>query len=112
MLFFNKDVYRYLGDFTNPEAKNMGTRIQRAWCSATSLPFPDYANRVEFPENREYVFDRKSATIHEQEYWDLLLRMAYFCKERTKPQGDDKHNFGCSRAERVELPADGIIEGL
>lgn len=112
VLFFNKDVYRYLGDYTDPDAKNMATRIQQAWCGAISLPFPDYATRVEFPDNPVYIFDRKSATIHAPEYWKLLLRIAYLCKLRTKPQGDFKHNFGRSQVVRVRTPTDGIIEGL
>jgi hypothetical protein len=50
VLLFNKDVYGYLGDYTKPDADNMGTRIQKAWCSAIGLSYPYYASRVEFPK--------------------------------------------------------------
>lgn len=61
MLLFNKDVYAFLGDYRDYDANNMGTRIQKAWCSALSLPYPDNATLVNFPDNPQYRFDRQSA---------------------------------------------------
>ena len=51
MLLFNKDVYAFLGDYRDYDANNMGTRIQKAWCSALGLPYPDNATLVNFPVN-------------------------------------------------------------
>ncbi|MGN5174698.1 YagK/YfjJ domain-containing protein [Aeromonas sp. 102P] len=31
VLFFNKDIYGYLGCYQNSDGENMGTRIQKAW---------------------------------------------------------------------------------
>lgn len=112
VLFFNKDDYAFLGDYTNHDANNMATRIQKAWCSALSLPFPYYASLVHFPANSSYAFTRKTATTHSESYRAFLLRIAYLCKVRTKPVGDRWRNFGCSMAESVALPTDGIIGGL
>lgn len=104
VLFFNKDNYAFLGDYTNHDANNMATRIQKAWCSALSLPFPDYASLVHFPTNSSYAFTRMTATTHSQSYTDFLLRIAYLSKVRTKPVRDRWRNFGCSLAESVTPP--------
>lgn len=41
MLLFNADVYGYLGNYQELNAKNMATRIQKAWCSAIGLAHED-----------------------------------------------------------------------
>jgi hypothetical protein len=97
VLLFNKDHYAFLGDYTSHDANNMATRIQRAWCSALGLTFPEYTELVHFPKNNAYIFDQKSAVIHSPMYIDFLKRMAYLCKESTKIVGDDRRNFGCSQ---------------
>lgn len=96
-LFFNKDHYAFLGDYTNPDANNLATRIRRAWCSALALPYPDYAHLAHIPRNHSYWFDRKSAVIHSSMYRKFLLRMTYLFKVRTKLVDDGMRNFGCSQ---------------
>ncbi|MBL0593487.1 inovirus Gp2 family protein [Aeromonas veronii] len=95
VLLFHKDVYAFLGNYTNHEADNMATRIQRAWCSALSLSYPDYSSLVHFPANPVYVFDRCTAAIYSTTYHKFLLRIAYLAKVRTKVTGT--RNFGCSQ---------------
>lgn len=112
VLFFNKDVYSFRGKHTDPDAKNMSTRIQRAWCSALRLPYPAHKELVHFPRAGSYGFSRKSATLGYAMFQSFLIRVAYLCKVESKPLGDDKNNFGCSHAVRVPLPTNGIVLGL
>ena len=96
MLLFNKDVYAFLGDYRDYDANNMGTRIQKAWCSALDLPYPDNATLVNFPVNPQYKFDRNSARNLDENFSAFLFRMAYLSKQRTKV-ADGQRNFGCSQ---------------
>lgn len=100
VLFFNKDQYAFLGDYSNRDADNLATRVQRAWCSALDLHYPDAAKLVHIVENGAYRYDHKAAVLHSSTYWKLLIRIAYLCKERTKVMGDGFRSFGCSQAER------------
>ncbi|OCQ42339.1 hypothetical protein A6767_01940 [Aeromonas veronii] len=95
VLLFNKDIYAYLGAYHNAESDNMAIRIQRAWCSALGLTYPDYASLVHFPNNPAYVFDRRAATVHSPVFREFLLRAAYLAKTRTKVPG--QRNFGSSQ---------------
>ncbi|HEO9035533.1 TPA: inovirus Gp2 family protein [Serratia marcescens] len=97
VLLFNKDVYGYLGDYTKPDADNMGTRIQKAWCSAIGLSYPDYASRVEFPKNHSAWFTRQDALTLSPDYYDFLLRVAYLAKTYSKDSHDGYRNFGTSQ---------------
>ncbi len=97
VLLFNKDRYAYLGNYTDPDAVNMATRIQRAWCSALQLPYPDNAPLVHFPPNHTYRFDRVSAALRDTDYTSFLIRLAYLSKLATKDIGDGRRNFGCSQ---------------
>jgi len=97
VLLFNKDVYGYLGDYTKPDADNMGTRIQKAWCSATGLDYPYYATRVNFPNNHSAWFTRHDALTLSDNYYDFLLRMAYLTKDYSKDVYDGYRNFGTSQ---------------
>jgi len=95
VLLFNKDIYAYLGAYHNAESDNIAIRIQRAWCSALGLTYPDYASLVHFPNNPAYVFDRRAATVHSPVFREFLLRAAYLAKTRTKVPG--QRNFGSSQ---------------
>lgn len=97
VLLFNKDVYGYLGDYTKPDADNMGTRIQKAWCSAIGLSYPDYASRVEFPKNHSAWFTRQDALTLSPDYYYFLLRVAYLAKTYSKDSHDGYLNFGTSQ---------------
>lgn len=97
VLLFDKDIYGYLGDYTNPDADNMGTRIQKAWCSAIGLDYPHYANRVHFPRNHSACFTRHDALTLSDDYYDFLLRVAYLSKDYSKDVNDGYRNFGTSQ---------------
>lgn len=99
VLFFNKDHYAFLGNYTDHDANNMATRLQKAWCSALKLPYPDYAVLVNFPSNNAYHVDRADVMLRAPNYIGFLCRMAYLCKERTKLIGDGFRNFGCSQTK-------------
>ncbi|RRZ71455.1 inovirus Gp2 family protein [Klebsiella oxytoca] len=97
VLLFDKDVYGYLGNYTKPDADNMATRIQKAWCSAIDLDYPYYASRVEFPENHSAWFTRQDALKLSPDYYDFLLRVAYMAKEYSKDFHDGYRNLGTSQ---------------
>ncbi|MDT3413373.1 UNVERIFIED_ORG: hypothetical protein QE398_003742 [Atlantibacter sp. SORGH_AS 304] len=97
VLLFDKDVYDYLGNYTNSNADNMGTRIQKAWCSAIWLDYPYYANRVEFPKNHSAWFTRYDALTLSPDYCEFLLRVAYLAKTYSKDVNASYRNFGTSQ---------------
>lgn len=97
VLLFNADVYGYLGNYQDPDADNMATRIQKAWCSALGLDYPDYATLAEFPPNAVYRFSRFDALDRSPVYWGFLIRLAYLAKTRTKDTYSVYRNFGTSQ---------------
>lgn len=97
VLLFDREVYAYLGNYTKVDADNMGTRIQKAWCSAIGLDYPDYASRVHFPKNHSAWFTRDAALTLNNDYYDFLLRVAYLTKYNTKDLSDGYRNFGTSQ---------------
>ncbi|WP_241767211.1 inovirus Gp2 family protein [Buttiauxella noackiae] len=101
MLLFNEDVYGYLGNYQELNAKNMATRIQKAWCSAIGLAHEDYATLAELPPNAVYRFSRFDALDRTQIYWDFLIRLAYLAKTRTKDVHSGYRNFGTSQCPRL-----------
>nr|WP_231858606.1 inovirus-type Gp2 protein [Pantoea ananatis] len=96
-MLFNREVYGYLGDYTNRGADNMATRIQKAWCSAIGLEYPDYAYLPHFPKNHSAWFTRHDALTLSSDYYDFLLRVAYMAKYNTKDLSDGYRNFGTSQ---------------
>lgn len=96
-LLFNADVYGYLGNYMDPDADNMATRIQKAWCSAIDLNYDEYAALAEFPPNPIYRVSRFDALERTKIYWDFLIRLAYLAKTRTKDIHDGYRNFGTSQ---------------
>ncbi|WP_279062807.1 inovirus Gp2 family protein [Lelliottia amnigena] len=101
MLLFNADVYGYLGNYQELNAKNMATRIQKAWCSAIGLAHEDYSTLAEFPPNAVYRFSRIDALDRSTLYWDFLIRLAYLAKTRTKDVHSDYRNFGTSQCPHL-----------
>jgi len=97
MLLFNADVYGYLGNYQELNAKNMATRIQKAWCSAIGLAHEDYSTLAEFPPNAVYRFSRFDALDRNPVYWGFLIRLAYLAKTRTKDVHSGYRNFGTSQ---------------
>ncbi|WP_431223351.1 inovirus Gp2 family protein [Serratia sp. L9] len=101
MLLFNEDVYRFLGNYNDRDADNMATRIQKAWCSAIALDYPDYATLAEFPDNPVYRFSKFDALDRNPVYWSFLIRLAYLAKTRTKDAHSGYRNFGISQCSRL-----------
>ncbi|HHJ4615633.1 TPA: inovirus Gp2 family protein [Citrobacter freundii] len=100
VLLFNADVYGYLGNYQELNAKNMATRIQKAWCSAIGLAHEDYFTLAEFPPNAVYRFSRLDALDRNPVYWNFLVRLAYLAKTRTKDVHSGYRNFGTSQCSR------------
>ncbi|EJF2467164.1 inovirus Gp2 family protein [Escherichia coli] len=97
ILLFDKEVYAYLGNYTESNADNMGTRIQKAWCSAIGLDYPEYAYLPHFPKNHSIWFTRHDALTLSDDYYDFLLRVAYLSKDYSKDFYDGYRNFGASQ---------------
>ncbi|EJV1071799.1 MULTISPECIES: inovirus Gp2 family protein [Enterobacteriaceae] len=97
VLLFDRDIYGYLGDYTKGGADNMGTRIQKAWCSAIGLDYFDYAYLPHFPKNHSAWFSRSDALALRPDYHNFLLRLAYLAKEYSKDFHDGNRNFGTSQ---------------
>ncbi|HHC5270958.1 TPA: inovirus Gp2 family protein [Klebsiella pneumoniae] len=97
VLLFDKEVYAYLGNYTESDADNMATRIQKAWCSATGLDYPEYAYLPHFPKNHSICFTRHDALTLSDDYYDFLLRVAYLSKDYSKDFYDGYRNFGTSQ---------------
>lgn len=71
ILLFDKEVYAYLGNYTESDADNMGTRIQKARCSAIGLDYPEYAYLPHFPKNHSIWFTRHDALTLSDDYYDF-----------------------------------------
>ncbi|WP_034461571.1 inovirus Gp2 family protein [Buttiauxella noackiae] len=97
VLLFDREVYAYLGNYTKRDTDNMATRIQKAWCSAIGLDYPDYASRVHFPKNHSARLTRHDALTLSPDYYDFLLRVAYLAKYNTKDLSDGYRNLGTSQ---------------
>ncbi|EMJ2323503.1 inovirus Gp2 family protein [Salmonella enterica] len=99
VLLFDREAYACLGNYTKVDADNMGVRIQKAWCSATGLDYPDYAYLPHFPKNHSSWFTRDDALTLSSDYYDFLLRVAYLTKYNTKDLSDGYRNFGTSQIQ-------------
>lgn len=102
VLLFNKDDYAFLGNYRDYDAKNMGIRIQKAWCSAIRLPYPDHATLVEFPEKGGRWLYRQDAITKDNAYLGFLYRIAYLSKQATKIS-DGNRNFGTSQVNLLGI---------
>ncbi|EAR0003365.1 inovirus Gp2 family protein [Salmonella enterica] len=99
VLLFDREAYAYLGNYTKVDADNMGARIQKAWCSATGLDYPDYTYLPHFPKNHSSWFTRDDALTLSDDYYDFLLLVAYLTKYNTKDLSDGYRNFGTSQIQ-------------
>jgi len=72
------------------------TMITTAWYSALGIPIDSSGKLVNYPPNGKYLLNRKRENF-EETYNDLLNRVDYMTKVRTKIFGDGDRNFGCSR---------------
>ena len=97
ILFFNKDTYAHLGDLkSNSLDKNLITKIRKAWASALSGNYDECAGLVFVPKNPIYYLNRNNA-LSTEVHSDLIYRISYLAKDKTKPYGDGYRCFGCSQ---------------
>ncbi|MCS2169575.1 inovirus Gp2 family protein [Scandinavium sp. TWS1a] len=96
VLFFNKDLFRGLGDF-NQTGDNLHSMIRKAWLSALGLRGDThYSSLAHFPERCTYVLDRNSSK-HREQYEDFITRTRYLAKEETKVYNPAKRSIGSSQ---------------
>lgn len=96
LILLNYNTYAYLGDYLT-DSRSLANKIQKAWCSATGLPYPDYASLVHFPERPCYQLFKYEIQADPRNYIDCLCRAAYLAKDRTKIRGAGYRTFGCSQ---------------
>jgi len=93
-LFLNKDAYYHLGDF-NLDEDTLRTMITSAWCSALNLIPEEGEHLVQYAPNGKYTLNRDD--IFNRIYPDdLLHRIDYLTKVKSKVFDDGYRSFGCS----------------
>lgn len=93
-LFLNKDAYYHLGDY-NLDEDTLRTMITSAWCSALNLTPEEGQHLVQYPANGKYILNRDNILngIYPD---DLLNRIDYLTKVKSKIFDDGYRSFGCS----------------
>lgn len=94
ILCFNQDAYYHVGDY-DLSRNTLRTMITTSWYSALAIPIDDSGKLVNYPSNGKYLLNRKRDNF-EQTYSNLMNRVDYMTKVRTKIFGDGERNFGCS----------------
>ena len=94
LIVLNKAAYWRLNSFNSSES--LAGKIQKAWCSALGLDYPEYGVLVHFPDNCEYVLSRKDAIKRNPAFRDFMLRIFYLAKLRTKIRGGGRRCIGYS----------------
>jgi hypothetical protein len=93
-LFLNKDAYYHLGDF-NLDEDTLITMITSAWCSALNLTPEEGQHLVQYPANGKYTLNRDDI-LNDIYPGDLLNRIDYLTKVKSKIFDDGNRSFGCS----------------
>ncbi|MGV4201056.1 inovirus Gp2 family protein [Citrobacter murliniae] len=94
-LFLNKDAYYHLGDF-NLDEDTLRTMITSAWCSALSLTTEEGQHLVQYPSNGKYTLNCDDI-LNDIYPGDLLNRIDYLTKVKSKNFDDGYRSFGCSK---------------
>ena len=94
LFVLNKAAYWRLNNLNSSES--LAGKIQKAWCSALGLDYPEYGMLVHFPENCEYVLRRDDAIKRSAEYMGFMRRVLYLAKLRTKICGEWRRRVGYS----------------
>ena len=97
VLLFDRGIYYPLGDCSPDNASGIAAMIQKAWCSALRVSFPEYATLVHYPDNCAYNLEGKYATLQDEKFIWALERFLYLSKVDTKTTDDGFRNFGCSQ---------------
>ena len=95
LLLLNKDNYTHLGNYS-ALVGNLACKIQAAWMSALNLDCDSFRSLVHFPDNPIYLLDIRKAGF-QTIYADLVYRVSYFAKLKTKVYGTGTRSFGCSQ---------------
>lgn len=93
-LFLNKDAYYHLGDF-NLDEDTLRTMITSAWCSALNLTPEEGQHLAQYPANGKYALNRDDV-LNDIYPGDLLNRIDYLTKVKSKIFDDGYRSFGCS----------------
>ena len=99
VLLLNKDAFHQLGSFDPPgsgKLPSLANLIQKAWCSALSLPWPQYASRVRFPDGQPIWIKQLKNKEKPPEHFRALEWAWYLSKEASKRYGAGR-SFGCSQ---------------
>ena len=94
VLFFNKDRFHRLGDYDH--RYSLASMVQKAWARALGECEQTSKSLVHFPKHHSYWIE-EGKSGWEQHYRALFNRLSYYAKKRTKPRGEGKRCFGCSR---------------
>lgn len=94
LIVLNKAAYWRLNNFDS--AESLAGKIQKAWCSALGLDYPEYGKLVHFPENCEYVLTREDAKNRTSAFMGFMHRVSYLAKLRTKLRGLGRRCIGYS----------------
>ena len=94
LILLNKAAYWRLNNFHSSDS--LAGKIQKAWCSALGLDYPEYGVLVHFPDNCEYILSREGVTNRAPAFRDFMLRVFYLAKMRTKICGEGRRRVGYS----------------
>ena len=98
VLFFNKDTYAHLGVLDSTSCNsNLIVKIRKAWASALNGDYEECECLVHIPNNPIYYLNRNNP-FYTEVYSDLIYRISYLAKDKTKPYGDGYRCFGCSQS--------------
>ena len=94
LILLNKAAYWRLNNFHSSDS--LAGKIQKAWCSALGLDYPEYGKLVHFPKNCEYVLTRDDAINRTQLFMGFMYRVSYLAKLKTKMHGWGRRCIGYS----------------
>lgn len=96
VLFVNKDTFNTLGSY-DATGSGVASLIQAAWLSALGLPVcAEYLPLVHFPSNPRYYLNSRTISFTKT-YGELMFRLSYMAKERSKLYSPAQRSFGCSQ---------------
>ena len=98
VLLLNNDAYNAPGNYQS-EGTNLATIIMAAWYRALRIAIPAHPkdrSLVKFVKNPCYWIDANSDSV-EEVLSELMFRMRYMAKVRSKHHEDGYRLFGCSQ---------------
>ncbi|HFZ1710287.1 TPA: inovirus Gp2 family protein [Citrobacter sedlakii] len=96
VMFFNKDLFWTLGDFSSEE-NNLRSIIQQAWLSALGLSgYDEYKSLVHFPSDGVYILDCNDPD-YPRVLNELVFRLSYLAKDDTKEYSPKARSMGGSQ---------------